>query len=293
MSRTLYPLDKSDPRLLSGRKKPTKKSRNNFLRSPFRLVSVMTSRLAVLRPHAGLGTIVAAAITGSQATLIWAPRVGLFASVACFIVLIVLSLRRELARPVLISLAVLPVANIVSSSFITHSVLTRTTIFYVTVLVLAQLYRYFFALDTPLKITKLSARGYAFALPAMVVVGQVLGLIGYAFLRHQYAFSHVSLPLIAVLSVLFAICEEIFLRGLIQQQAARLFHPLIAAIIAASIYIFLALSHQTLLTLGPAIFMGIALSMTYYKKQNLLLTVAMNAAAKLTYIGLLATFILK
>jgi membrane protease YdiL (CAAX protease family) len=293
MSITLYPLPSGEPRNLSTKKKRSKSPVAKFFSAPFRTTVKLFTRSKVLRPHIGLAVVATTAVIGSQATLIWEPRVGLFVDVATFILLTVLSLMRPLTRPTFISLAVLPVANLVSSSFITNTLLMRTTVFYVSILVLSQLYRYFFALDAPLTSTKLTARGYGFALPAMVVLGQGLGLIGYAFLHHQYMYKGVSLPLMAGLSVVFAFCEEIFLRGLVQQQAAKLFHPAIAAVMTAGIYAFLALSHQTLLTLGPAIFTGILLSITYYKKQNLILTVTMNAAAKLTYLGLLASFVLK
>jgi membrane protease YdiL (CAAX protease family) len=291
--RTLYPLQKDEPRTLTPGVTANKPKLGNGFRAPRQFTSSLIKRVKLIRPNIGLAVIVAMAVIGSQATLIWVPRVGLFVDVACFVLLTTLALMRSAARPFLISLAVLPVTNIVSSSVITHNFLARTTIFYVTLLLLAELYRYTFSLDAPVTSTRLTWRGYAFALPLMVVTGQAIGLIGYAFLRNRYEFSGVSLSIMIPLSILFALCEEIFIRGLVQQQAAKLFHPGVVVLLTSLLYVFMSTSRATMLTLGPSIFLGLALAITYSKKQNLLLTTAMNAASKLTYIGLVATFIHK
>ncbi len=158
---------------------------------------------------------------------------------------------------------------------------------------LALVYRYMFTLDQPLRATKLTARGYGLALPLMIVAGQAVGGLNYLFLQHHYIFTGYSLPLIACAAVVMAFAEEMLLRGLIQQQAAKVFHPLVAAFGTAILYVLLALDHGTMLSLVPAMLLGVVLSFTYYKKQNLILTTTINATAKLTYIGLVATFILR
>jgi membrane protease YdiL (CAAX protease family) len=140
----------------------------------------------------------------------------------------------------------------------------------------------------------MTRHGYLFALPLMVVFGQLLGLVGFGLLRHQYDFRDSTLPLVALGSVVFAIAEESLFRGLIQQRAMLLFNPKLATALSAALYAGLMFGHRGGL-LSPVFgaLLGTSLAIVYYKKQNLLLTITINAATKLTYIGLVAIFVLR
>jgi len=246
-----------------------------------------------LTKHGYIWLMTVAMLVAAEATLIWAPKVGIYVNAVALVGLTAIGMLSEKARKVAISMAIIPVANMVTASFMPHGALGQATVLYVTLLVLAILYRLLFTLGYPLDKTKLAYKGHAFGLPLMLVTGQILGVIGYGFLRHHYPYAHYSLPLVALVSVIFAFAEEILLRGLIQQEGGQLFHPALAAFATTILYVFLTIDHGTLLALPVAILMGAVLSFTYYKKQNLILTTAINAAAKLTYVGLVAGFILR
>lgn len=232
-------------------------------------------------------------LAAAQATLIWAPKTGIYLNALALAGLTTVALLRKPARATAISMAILPVATMITASFLLHNALGQAAVFYAAILLLALLYRYIFTLDEPLSNTKLSLRGYGLTLPLMVLTGQVAGLIGYGLLRHHYPYAGYSLPLVAALAVVFAFAEEMLLRGLIQQQGSRLFHPAAAALATTVLYVLLSISHGTMLTVPAGLILGAVLSFTYYKKQNLILTTAINAAAKLTYLGLVAGFILR
>jgi membrane protease YdiL (CAAX protease family) len=232
-------------------------------------------------------------LIAAQATLIWAPAVGVYLNALALAGLVAIALWRMAARKAAISLAIIPVANMVTATILPHTVIGSTVIFYSVVLLLSLAYRFMFTLNYDTLRTQLRPKGYGFGLPLMVVAGQLVGLVGYGFLRHHYPYTGYSLPLIALAAVVFAFAEEMLLRGLIQQQGELLFHPLMAALATTVLYVFLVLDHGTMLTLPVAILFGASLSFVYYKKKNLLLTFTLNAAAKLTYIGLVASFVLR
>ena len=232
-------------------------------------------------------------LVGTQLTLIYDNNLGIYFNILTLLVLILVALFRDNLRQLAISLAILPVVQIVCSTILTKTTFRTASIFYGLLLLLALTYRYMFTLDEPVEATQLKVKGHAFGIPLMLVLGESLGAIGYGFLRHHYPYLHVSLPLLALASVVFAFAEEMFLRGLVQQQAARVVHPILAAVITCLLYVSLEISHATPLTVGPAIAMGVVLSAVYHIKHNLLLSTTINAAAKLTYIGLVATFILR
>jgi membrane protease YdiL (CAAX protease family) len=254
----------------------------------------LRKKMKPVTKHAWLVLLFITLLVGTQMTLIWNNTVGLYMNVASLLILLAIALIREDARKVSISLAIIPVAQMVTSTILMPNSFYAATIFYDTILLFALTYRYLFALDAPIKSTRMGARAYFIMLSLMVVLGQMLGLLTYAFLRHHYVFTQISLPLVAACCFVFAFAEEMLLRGLVQQQAAKVFHPAVAAFLTSILYVILTIGHAaTLLTLGPAIVTGIVLSVVYYYKQNLILTTTINAFSKLVYVGLIAGFILR
>ncbi|HVV26274.1 MAG TPA: CPBP family intramembrane glutamic endopeptidase [Candidatus Saccharimonadales bacterium] len=249
--------------------------------------------LKPLRKRLLLWATCLALLIGAQATLIWAPRVGVYINAAALVGLSAIAIRRSYARQLAISLAIIPTANLVTASFALHTNFGRTIVLYAALLLMTLVYRFMFTLDFSEFNTRLLKHGYAFGLPLMLVAGQALGALGYLFLRHHYPYTGYSLPLLALMAVVFAFTEEALLRGLIQQRAEQVFHPVPAALMSALLYVFLAFDKNVMLTLPVAVLMGGSLAFVYYKKKNLLLTMTLNAAAKLVYIGLVASFILR
>ena len=252
--------------------------------------------LRPVRATRGSSWIVAgyiALLVADQLTLAYVERFGLVFNIVVLFVLVAGALLSENLRKLSVSLAILPVAYMATSSFTTHNAFQKAAVFYGLLLVLTLVYRYLFTLEDDVERSRLKLRGHAFGLPLMLIMGEVAGVVGYAFLRHQYPYGHISLPLVAIASIVFAITEEMLLRGLVQKEAEKVVTPSAAVGLASVLYAALAFNSQTLLSIGPAIVMGVVLALVYKFKQNLLLSIAINAAAKLTYIGLIATFVLR
>jgi membrane protease YdiL (CAAX protease family) len=232
-------------------------------------------------------------LVGAQATLYVNPLAGVYANAVAFAALIGIALWQEKVRQLAISAAVLPIATMVTLSLPQRNVFAQSIVFYNALLLLALIYRFMFTLDYPAKFTKVGVKGYARLLPFMIVTGEVLGVIGYATLRHHYEYGNISLSLVAATAVIMAITEETFFRGLIQQRGKLVFHPAMAAVLSAVLYAATAIDHAAMLAPLFALLSGTVLSVTYYKRQNLVLTTTINALMKLTYLGLLATYVLR
>lgn len=69
-------------------------------------------------------------------------------------------------------------------------------------------------------------------------------------------------------------------------------HPLAAFALTVILYTITGIDHGTLSMFIFTLIMGLILSYTYYIKQNLVLTITINATTKLIYVGLIAAFIL-
>lgn len=244
--------------------------------------------------HHWLWLWVVGSIVIAQLSLFFQPTVGVYVNATALAGLIGLGLWRAAARDLAISTAIIPVAAMVSLSLPQDSTFITSVLYYDSLLLLALVYRFLFTLDHPLPATSLGKRGYLLTMPSMIVPGQILGVIGYLLLRHQYTFGHTSLPLVAVSAGLFAITEEVLLRGLIQQRATLAMSPVAAAVLSAVLTLSLNFGH-TGSWLAPfyALIAGIVLAYTYYRKQNLLLTFVLNVTSKLVYVGLMAAFIFR
>jgi membrane protease YdiL (CAAX protease family) len=235
---------------------------------------------------------VVVAVVAPQLMLLWRPVVGAYCTVVALVGLMILAARVEKARKLAISTAILPLVTMVCMCLPQSNAFAQAVVYYDALLLLALVYRFMFALDAPVRHTSLKAKGYMFTLPLMLVLGQALGLLSYLTLRNHYAFVGISLPLIAACSVVFAIAEEVYFRGLLQQRATQVLHPIMAAILSVIVYTTASVNNVTILTSVVAFISGCVLSLTYYKKQNLILTITINAISKLTFLGLLATFVL-
>jgi hypothetical protein len=252
--------------------------------------------LTFMRPfwrNAGVAILVAALVLAAQLTLFGKSQVGVYIDALSLAGLVALALLSEKSRQLAISVAILPLANLISMSLPQSTRFDQVTVFYDALLLLALVYRFMFSFDYPVAATRLTKRGYLVALPLMVVVGQALGGIGYALLRNQYDYGHISLPLVAASTVVYAVAEAMLFQGLIQQRAMQILHPGMAAVLATVLYVATSFGH-TGSYLAPlfALLLGATMAAAYYVKQNLLLVITLNAATKLIYFGLLATFVL-
>jgi membrane protease YdiL (CAAX protease family) len=254
-------------------------------------------RLMHIRPllrSIWLAIIILVLVLSSQLSLYEKPILGVYITAFAFACLVAIALASESARKLAISAAILPIATMINLSLPQTSLFAQLVVYYDGLLVLGLVYRFMFTLDEPVKNTRLGIKGYIFALPLMIIIGQLLGTIGFLFLKHQYAFHKTSLPLVAVATAVFAISEEVVFQGLIQHTASKVLHPITAAVMTAALYTSLSFGHHgSYLTPLFALIMGIVLAATYYKKPNLILAIGVNITAKLAYIGLLAGFVFR
>jgi len=236
---------------------------------------------------------VAIVIIATQLTLAYRPLGGVYVDAAAIVLLVTMAMSREKARFLVISVTVLPVTNLLMLALPHQDAFAQAVIFYDTLLLLTLIYRYWFSDDQPVKNTSLALKNYLFLLPLMIIIGQVLGFVGYGLLRRHFAFTHQgSLVLISLAAVIFAFAEEMLFRGLIQAEATRIMNKLLAAILSAGLYAALFIDHASALPFLFGVIAGCVLSAAYYIKPNLVLTTTINASMKLVYIALLATFVL-
>lgn len=232
-------------------------------------------------------------VLAGQMALFWRPSVGVYIEVLIAAIFMAMAVWLTKFRALALSAAILPVATMIAISIPPTTPLIQSMVYYYSILVLALVYRFIFTLDMPLSYTKLTAKGYIGALGLMAVIGELLGLLGYALLRHNYTFHASAWPTVLVSAAVFGITEEIFFRGLIQQRASQIMSPAVAAILTTLLYTVVSIGHITVWAPLFSLLLGGVLSFIYYKKQNLLLTITANVVTKLTYIGLLATFVFR
>lgn len=257
--------------------------------------STVKRQRSKLRPYAKnvwIAPYVLLAVAGPQAALFWRPVLGVYATAASFIMLMALALLSDKARKLAIAVAIIPTTMLVSISLPQQDAFARSAEFYDAILLLALVYGYMFTMHEKRSTLSLGKK-YLIFLPLMVVIGQALGALGFGLLRGQYPYHGTPLSLVASTAVIFGIAEELLFRGLIQHQASKVVHPMVAAIIGTLVYAAIFAAHGSFLPVVFAVIAGAVLSTIYYYKKNLVLTTTVNVAMKLLYVGLLATFVLR
>jgi membrane protease YdiL (CAAX protease family) len=237
--------------------------------------------------------VIFVSILAPQLALIWQPVLGAYVNALSVAALLTIALWKAKFRNVSLASVTLPLASMVSMTVPTGSQeLYRVSVQYGVMLLLAGVYTYMFR-EKQTKKQKLALRKLPHQLPLMIIIGEVLGVAGFAILRHHYAYRSMTFPFVVGAVILFAITEELLFRGLLQRHAARIFHPLVAACVAIIAYSAMTIGTGSIL---PTFF-GVASSGTlcalYYWKPSLVLTIVTNVVMKLSYIGLVAAFILK
>lgn len=235
---------------------------------------------------------IAVAIVATQCSLLWAPLAGIYVNTGAFLGLAIIALLSERARALAISAAVLPVAIMVSLSLPQPGLVAQTVVFYDALLVLTLIYRFIFTLDMPIARTRMGWKGYRAMLPAVLILSQLVAAGNFIALQHHNIFDGISLPLVALCSVVFAFAEEMFFRGLLQQRAARVCNPKVAAVLSTILYGVMTFDKTSFVSPIIALSVGGILSALYYKKENLVITFLVNALGKLAALGLLAVFTL-
>ncbi len=233
-----------------------------------------------------------AALLLPQLALLWRPLLGVYATVVALAVLLVVALHVVKLRKLAIAAAILPITMLVSLSLPQIDAFDRTCALYTIILAVVTLTNFTFGLDEPLGFEALKKKLFL-VLPLMIVIGEAVGAISFGMLRHTYDFHGTPTLLVASVAITSAIAEETLFRGLIQAQAARVFHPVLAVTLTSVAYMALFIGTGSVLPAVFAAVAGLTLSAIYAFKQNLVLTTTANAVMKLTYLGLMATFVLR
>ena len=233
------------------------------------------------------------AVIAAHGALIWEPRVGVYMLALTIALLMGVAVRSDALRKIAVSLSLIPVADLALAGFQPHTPSGILLAFDSLLLVLALIYRSLFTHTHTEQTNSLLVRQYLLYVPAVLISGLALGCIGYLLLGHHYPFGGLSIAWVMLGAAVAAAAEEMLLRGLIQQQAARVFHPLVAALSSAALYTILTLGQNSVLTLPIAALTGLALALTFYAKRNVLLTLIMNTTAKLVYVGLVAYLVVR
>lgn len=229
----------------------------------------------------------------SQITLKYNTELGIYMTGLAIAALIGLSIYKEEMKKLALSATILPLASMICLVLPKTSYFTKTVVFYDSILILALIYRNIFLRDGPNEKGRIKLKNYAIYIPLMIILGQALALLGYAMLRHYYFFYGVSLPLVFAFVGIFAYSEEIFFRGLIQLRGSQVIHPAVAAVLAVAMFVLATIDHSTALIPLYALILGTVLSLTYYFKQNLILSGTINLIAKVGYVGLMAAIVIK
>ncbi len=237
----------------------------------------------------------AVAIGAAQILLFVNPAFGVYVNAAALLSMLWVAIRNERARQLTIAASIIPLMMLVGMSLPAESVFERSVTVAVVGLLIGLVYQFLFTIDYPREGTRMhmTKYGYALGIPFAFVIGQIIGLVALALLGHQYEFKGVPVALVMMGMVIIAISEEVIFRGLIQQRAMILFHPLMGALLSALLSALLTLGHgfgASGVVIGVLI--GLATSFLYYKQQNIILTITLNVAAKLTYVGLVVAFVL-
>ncbi|HYH75822.1 MAG TPA: CPBP family intramembrane glutamic endopeptidase, partial [Candidatus Saccharimonadales bacterium] len=222
----------------------------------------------VIAPRFTLFYLLFAIILMSQVAFILHPVLGVYATFAALVSCIAIALRHESIRKLAVSVGIIPAATIVTMCLPQGSTFATMVVFYDVLLILSLVYRYMFMTSEPKEDRGLRATGYLKSIPTMLVLGQLLGGLAYIALRDHYAYSDMSFGLVAASAAIFAIAEESFFRGLIQQRAGKVFHPIMGAVLSTLLFATLSLGQGNLLSAGVALVTGAVLSTVYYHKQN-------------------------
>jgi membrane protease YdiL (CAAX protease family) len=245
---------------------------------------------AYTQPLAFFGTLsFISLIWITQLSLYWRPAIGVYVNAAAFVILLAVALMSEKLRQLATSTAILPVTYMAMLCLGHFSPLSTALIYYEILLALTLIYRHVFKLDESLDARRFSWRSLPL-IPTMILCGEALGVVGYALLRKHYAFYGEPLTLTLSSAVLFAIVEESYFRGLLQNLSTKATRPLWGVVTSVFMYAALNVSHQSLITIVFAAIAGLVLSLAYMLKQSLFLTSIMNATMKVIFIGTLYVF---
>ncbi len=227
---------------------------------------------------------------GTQALLWRRPQVGIFLNAVVLLGFSVFALLRKEARKAVIGLSVVPMTTVAVGSLGQKPGFGVLCLYYGVIAGLSRIYMHLFAARRK-KRRRANKWQQVQMVSLMIVVGQVVGALGFWVLGSNYPFADTPLPLVFAAVAGFALAEEMLLRGLIQRQGSVYFHPALAAQGAALVGAFLAISGGGALAVPFGLVLHSLVSLVFYYKPNLAYSFALNVAAKFTYVFLIVVFV--
>lgn len=225
--------------------------------------------------------------------LVFNPMAGAYGTVAALGMLLFIALNDNECRKLALSAAILPLTLMVMAviPFSTNT-FYQSIVEYGVLLLLASTYSFMFR-EKLAKKYQLNWKKLPQVLPLVIVIGEVIGGAGYGLLRSHFEYKGIPLAFVAAAVIPFGIAEELLFRGLIQRQAMKSTSKKFAAVLTVAVYATACIGTGDYLPVAFSVLSAAVLSGLYNVKQNLVLTSIANIAMKLTYVGLIAAFILR
>lgn len=244
-------------------------------------VPVLAKRLMAVIMLGGLGVV--------QFLLVVKPTVGLYVLVLLLMVIAGLALRVDALRNLALSVMIIPVASLVVMAFPARSSLVRIAVYYAVLFILGLAYRLIFARQYHFKRYKITPTDFVKLLVPVATVSVLIGGLHYLAEGKQFGLGS-SLLVVLALSVLFAAAEEIFFRGLIHEQASKVFSADATIVFVSLVYALLVTGASSYFTQLIAFAACFILSTLYAYRPNLVLSFTSNVIMKAAFVVLVWLF---
>ena len=224
---------------------------------------------------------------------LWQPVAGLYMLTAGIVSLLAAAVRHKHMRSLMLVINIIPLSLLATLGIQQSSAFVYTVTFYICMGLLTGAYLWLLSGWKVIRKQLINIRARLLLLPLALIAGQLLGVISFGLTLPDNADYYRSiLPWLCIGAPLFALIEELLFRGLLQEQAARLMHPAVAAGVSALLFAVVTMGAQPW-GFASALISGATLSFMFLKTHNIILNTVLNATSKLFYLGLIAVFVLR
>lgn len=235
--------------------------------------------------------LLAGIVALSQVIVVAHAPSGVYASAAAVLALGLVGLRSAKRLPVAIAASVIPLIGLVGFSTGVSDAFDRAILTSIVLLLVSAIYIRQLPARKPARRLRLDAAGYVLQTPVYVGIGAALASIAFWFVPGAAVFSGVSASVAIPGLVLFGFAEELFMRGLVQRQAARALSPGIAAGLAIVLSVAVSVPFGDMAVSLYAALAGTVLAWVYMVRQNVVLTMIANSSARVLLYALMLFFV--
>jgi membrane protease YdiL (CAAX protease family) len=231
-------------------------------------------------------------IIAGQLGIFVQPVLGTVLTIISLSILLGVAAKYRRVRKVVLTAAIIPLLTLVNLTFAQSSVFGQTVVLYAGMLLVSLAYRYAYRKKISDKSRVKLHNNFSGYLIYAVSLGSLLGAISFRLLANGYDLGATPALWIVPVAILGAVAEESLFRGLIQRQAISVMKPVHAVILTSLLYVALTMVHFSFWSVVVGLISTIMLSTMYMKKSSVLLTTTMNAVSKVTYVMLIAKFVI-